>query len=133
MATRKPATGLIQGHATHHRTESDYMATILDTVTLDDWKDVVEGALVAAKGGGRTGARQAVAAGTGSDATLAQCCKGSHHEPNTATPQQRSRNTGNTMATCNERAMHLSSGKSYHLNTAQTQWLLAMREQCTHG
>lgn len=51
MATRKPATGLIQGHATHRRTESDYMSMILDTVTLDDWRDVVSGALTAAKGG----------------------------------------------------------------------------------
>ena len=51
MATKKTATGLIHGHATHRRTEGDYMATILDTVTLDDWREVVEGALVAAKTG----------------------------------------------------------------------------------
>ena len=50
MAKRKPET-FIKGTATHRRTESDYMGVLLDTVTLDDWRDVVSGALQAAKAG----------------------------------------------------------------------------------
>ena len=51
MATKKRTLDLILGHATHRRTESDYMGALLDTVTLDDWRDVVAGTLQAAKGG----------------------------------------------------------------------------------
>lgn len=50
MAKRKQIE-YIQGHATHRRTEGDYMGVLLDTVTLDDWRGVVTGALQAAKGG----------------------------------------------------------------------------------
>ena len=50
MATRKQ-TEYIQGHATHRRTEGDYMGVLLDAVTLDDWRGVVTGALQAAKAG----------------------------------------------------------------------------------
>jgi hypothetical protein len=50
MAKRKMAE-MVRGHATHRRTEADYMGTLLDAVTLDDWRDVVQGALQAAKGG----------------------------------------------------------------------------------
>ena len=50
MAKRKQ-TEYIQGHATHRRTEVDYMGVLLDAVTLDDWRGVVTGALQAAKGG----------------------------------------------------------------------------------
>lgn len=51
MATKKRTPELIRGHATHRRTEGDYMGVLLDTVTLDDWRDVVAGALQEAKGG----------------------------------------------------------------------------------
>ena len=51
MANKKRTSDLIRGHATHRRTESDYMGALLDTVTLDDWRDVVTGTLQAAKGG----------------------------------------------------------------------------------
>ena len=51
MATKKRTPPLIRGHATHRRTERDYMSVLLDTVTLDDWRDVVAGALQGAKGG----------------------------------------------------------------------------------
>ncbi|MDP1651774.1 MAG: hypothetical protein Q8L56_03530 [Rhodocyclaceae bacterium] len=51
MAKRKQATGYIRGTAAHRRTEGDYMGVLLDTVTLDDWRGVVGGALQAAKGG----------------------------------------------------------------------------------
>ena len=42
MAKRKQ-TEYIQGHATHRRTEGDYMGVLLDAVTLDDWRGVVTG------------------------------------------------------------------------------------------
>ena len=51
MATKKRPPELIRGHATHRRTEGYYMGALLDTVTLDDWRDVVAGALKAAKDG----------------------------------------------------------------------------------
>lgn len=50
MAKRKQQN-LIKGSATHQRTESDYMSTLLDTVTLEDWQDVVNSTLQAAKQG----------------------------------------------------------------------------------
>ena len=50
MSKRKQ-TEYIQGHATHRRTEGDYMGVLLDAVTLDDWRGVVTGALQAAKSG----------------------------------------------------------------------------------
>lgn len=31
---------LITGKAAHRRTESDYMGVLLETVSLDDWRDV---------------------------------------------------------------------------------------------
>ena len=48
---KRPATNLIPGHATHRRTEGDYMAVLLEAVTLDDWRSVVTNALQDAKGG----------------------------------------------------------------------------------
>ena len=42
---------LIQGSATHFRTEFDYLGVLLDTVTIDDWREVVTGALILAKAG----------------------------------------------------------------------------------
>jgi len=50
MAKRKQQT-FIKGTASHRRTEGDYMGVLLDTVTLDDWRDVVAGALNSAKEG----------------------------------------------------------------------------------
>jgi hypothetical protein len=50
MAKRKQQC-LIKGTANHRRTESDYMSTLLDTVTLDDWQDIVSSTLTAAKQG----------------------------------------------------------------------------------
>lgn len=51
MAIKKRTAGLIPGYATHRRTESDYMAALLDEVSLNDWRKVVTGAVQAAKGG----------------------------------------------------------------------------------
>ena len=51
MATKKPTTRLIPGHATHTRTQESYMGALLDAVSLDDWREVVTGAVQAAKGG----------------------------------------------------------------------------------
>lgn len=50
MAKRKQQS-LIKGSANHSRTEGDYMSTLLDTVTLEDWQDVVSSTLAAAKQG----------------------------------------------------------------------------------
>jgi len=51
MAKRKQQQNFIKGTASHSRTEGDYMSTLLDTVTLEDWQDVVSNALTAAKQG----------------------------------------------------------------------------------
>lgn len=51
MATKKPAPHLLPGHVNHVRTENDYMATLLDAVSLDDWREVVTGAVQLAKDG----------------------------------------------------------------------------------
>ncbi len=39
------------GKATHRRTESDYMSVLLDTVGLEDWRDIVIESLQRAKSG----------------------------------------------------------------------------------
>jgi hypothetical protein len=51
MAKRKQQQNLIKGTANHSRTEGDYMSTLLDTVTLEDWQEVVSNTLAAAKQG----------------------------------------------------------------------------------
>ncbi len=48
---RRRQTEYIKGTAQHRRTESDYMGVLLDTVTLNDWRSVVNGALQAAMSG----------------------------------------------------------------------------------
>jgi len=50
MARRKQEA-LVKGTATHRRTENDYMAVLLETVTLEDWRQVVARALWGAKHG----------------------------------------------------------------------------------
>lgn len=50
MAKRKQQN-FIKGSVNHSRTEGDYMLTLLDTVTLDDWQEVVSSTLSAAKQG----------------------------------------------------------------------------------
>ncbi|MGZ8927244.1 MAG: hypothetical protein ACXW03_02170 [Methylobacter sp.] len=50
MTKRKQQT-FIKGSANHRRTEGDYMSTLLETVTLNDWQDVVGAAVSAAKQG----------------------------------------------------------------------------------
>lgn len=49
MKKQKP--GYVRGSGTNQRTEASYMGVLLDAVTLDDWRDVVGGALQAAKDG----------------------------------------------------------------------------------
>lgn len=51
MARAKQRTELIRGQAAHRRTEGDYMGVLLDAVTLEDWRDVVNNAKTAAKAG----------------------------------------------------------------------------------
>ena len=51
MARKRKDAELIRGRAAHRRTEGDYMGVLLGAVTLEDWRDVVNGAKVAAKAG----------------------------------------------------------------------------------
>lgn len=51
MARKRKDAELIQGRAAHRRTEGDYMGVLLGAVTLEDWRDVVNGAKAAAKAG----------------------------------------------------------------------------------
>jgi hypothetical protein len=50
MARRKQQE-LIRGHAVHRRTEGDYMSVLLEAVTLDDWRAVVNHAKTLAQAG----------------------------------------------------------------------------------
>jgi hypothetical protein len=49
--TRKKKPELIRGHAAHRRTEGDYMGVLLEAVTLDDWRAVVNNAKTLAQAG----------------------------------------------------------------------------------
>ena len=51
MSRRRQQVELIRGHATHRRTEGDYMGVLLDAVTLDDWRVVVNNAKAMAQQG----------------------------------------------------------------------------------
>ena len=51
MARKKQSAELIRGHAVHRRTEGDYMGVLLEAVTLEDWRDVVNNTKAAAKAG----------------------------------------------------------------------------------
>ena len=48
---RKKQPELIRGHAVHRRTEGDYMGVLLEAVTLDDWRTVVNNAKTLAQAG----------------------------------------------------------------------------------
>jgi hypothetical protein len=52
MARKKQ--GYIKGPFTHRRTEADYMGVLLETVPLDDWREVVSATVAAAKAGDAT-------------------------------------------------------------------------------
>src|SRR5512139_2260732 len=51
MTHKRHTAELIRGRAAHRRTEGDYMGVMLDAVTLEDWRDVVNNAKAAAKAG----------------------------------------------------------------------------------
>ena len=51
MTRRKEQTVYVRGTAPHRRIEADYLRTLLDTVTPDDWREVVAATLAAAKRG----------------------------------------------------------------------------------
>lgn len=51
MATNKQTPRFINGTAKSRATSTDYMAVLLEAVSLDDWRDVVTGAVKAAKEG----------------------------------------------------------------------------------
>jgi hypothetical protein len=42
---------LLRGHSKHRRTQSDYMAALLDRVTLDTWNEIIDATIAAAKSG----------------------------------------------------------------------------------
>jgi len=42
---------LLRGRSKHRRTQSDYMAALLDRVTLDTWNEIVDATVAAAKSG----------------------------------------------------------------------------------
>ena len=51
MTRRKEQTAYVAGTAAHRRIEADYLRTLLDTVTPNDWREVVVATLAAAKQG----------------------------------------------------------------------------------
>lgn len=42
---------LLRGRSKHRRTQSDYMAALLDRVTLETWTEIVDATVAAAKSG----------------------------------------------------------------------------------
>src|SRR5215469_11565465 len=42
---------LLRGRSKHRRTQSDYMAALLDRVTIDTWNEIVDATVAAAKSG----------------------------------------------------------------------------------
>ena len=48
---RKKQQEMLRGHAAHRRTEGDYMGVLLETVTLEDWRAVVNNAKSLAQAG----------------------------------------------------------------------------------
>jgi hypothetical protein len=42
---------LLRGRSTHRRTQSDYLAALLDRVTLETWGEVIDATVAAAKSG----------------------------------------------------------------------------------
>ncbi len=51
MTRRKEQAAYVRGTAAHRRVEADYLRTLLDTVTPEDWREVVAATLAAAKRG----------------------------------------------------------------------------------
>lgn len=53
MSTDQKTQGepLLRGRSKHRRTQSDYMAALLDRVTLETWGDIVDATVAAAKAG----------------------------------------------------------------------------------
>jgi hypothetical protein len=51
MGCKRQPAELIRGHAVHRRTEGDYMSVLLEAVTLEDWRAVVNNAKTLAQAG----------------------------------------------------------------------------------
>ena len=51
MGRKRQPAELIRGHAVHRRTEGDYMSVLLEAVTLEDWRAVVNNAKSLAQAG----------------------------------------------------------------------------------
>jgi hypothetical protein len=52
MARKKQS--YIKGTFTHRRTEADYMGVLLDAISLEEWREVVNATVAAAKAGDST-------------------------------------------------------------------------------
>ena len=42
---------VLRGRSKHRRTQSDYLAALLDRVTLDTWNEIIDATVAAAKSG----------------------------------------------------------------------------------
>ena len=51
MGRKRQPAELIRGHAVHRRTEGDYMSVLLEAVTLEDWRAVVNNTKTLAQAG----------------------------------------------------------------------------------
>lgn len=51
MSAKTKTEPMLRGHAKHRRTQSDYMGTLLDRVTLETWGEVVDATVARAKDG----------------------------------------------------------------------------------
>lgn len=54
MARKPQALQFVKGRCTARRTEANYLQTMLDAVTLDDWREVITATVQAAKEGDAT-------------------------------------------------------------------------------
>lgn len=54
MARKPQALQFVKGRCTARRTEANYLQTMLDAVTLDDWHEVITATVQAAKEGDAT-------------------------------------------------------------------------------
>jgi hypothetical protein len=51
MTRKTESEPMLRGHAKHRRTQTDYMGTLLDRVTLETWGEVIDATVAKAKDG----------------------------------------------------------------------------------
>jgi len=49
---------LLRGRSKHRRTQSDYMAALLDRVSIETWNEIIDATVAAAKSGDARAPRQ---------------------------------------------------------------------------